>query len=470
MKRIIWIFALLLMSSSISFAQGIARDWFGVLTVPGGKSLHLVFHIVKSGEAYNSTMDSPDQGANGLQTDKTTVNGNQLTIDAAKYGIQCTGTYLPDSNLIKGTFKQGAGEFPLILTATKADVKAAVPIVRPQEPKDFPYKTEDIVFTNAKGGDRLAGTITMPSDGKAKKIVILITGSGPQNRNEELLGHRPFLVWSDWLTRHGIAVLRYDDRGIGQSTGNFRGSTSADFADDAEAAINYIQSRADLKKLSIGLLGHSEGGMIAPIVASRNPAVKFIVLLAGPGVPIVQLMVKQSIDQMRLSGAPEEAIRLSAATDQKLYTLVAQNPKLSSADLKQQGDTLLYRELRTYPPADLGGRSIASIVSSSDAALLDPWFRYFIAFDPGTHLKKVRCPVLALNGTKDMQVNAEANLAGIKASLEKGGNKHFEIVPLDGLNHLFQKANTGAVAEYSQIQETVDPIALEKVSAWISQL
>lgn len=468
MKKIICII-LFAFAGFNTFAQGIARDWYGVLSIPGGSSLHLVFHIAKTADTYTSTMDSPDQGAKGLATDNTTLTGNQLTINASKYGIVYTGTYMADSNKIAGTFKQGAGSIPLTLYPAQSPA-ALTPAARPQDPKDFPYKQEEVAFTNPVAGDTLAGTLTMPSDGKASKIVVLITGSGPQNRNEELLGHRPFLVWSDWLTRHGIAVLRYDDRGIGKSTGTFSSATSADFADDAEAAVNYIKSRADLKNLAIGLMGHSEGGMIAPIVASRNKDVKFIVLLAGPGVPIVDLMVKQSADQMRLAGAPEDAITRSSAITTKLYTLVAQSQGMPAEDLKIKVDTLLSQQYRALPKADLAGKSIPEMVNSLDRPLLTSWCRYFIAFNPQDYLMKVKCPVLALDGTKDMQVNAEANLAGIKQALQKGGNKHFEVVPLTGLNHLFQAAKTGSVAEYSQIEETVDPVALDKVAGWIEKL
>lgn len=468
MKKIIYTLVFIFLTSA-TFAQSIAGDWYGALNIPG-RSLHIVFHILKNGENYTSTMDSPDQGANGIATDTTTITGNQVTITISKYKVKYTGTYLPDSNKIAGVFKQGINTLPLTLSTTKPSASVATPVSRPQDPKDFPYKQEEIVFTNPIAGDRLAGTLTMPADGKASRIVILITGSGPQNRNEELLGHRPFLVWSDWLTRHGIAVLRYDDRGTAQSTGVFNTATSADFADDVEAAVNYIQSRADLKNLSIGLMGHSEGGMIAPIVASRDKAVKFIVLLAGPGVPITQLMLKQTEDQMRLGGASEEAIQLSKGLAAKMFTTIAQGSALSTAALKQKLDTLMYRELNNFPKADLGGKSIPEVVQANEAAMLSPWYRYFIAFNPADYLTKVKCPVLALDGTKDMQVNAEANLAGIKASLERGGNKHFEVLALPGLNHLFQKANTGSVAEYSQSEETVDPIALEKVSSWINSL
>jgi len=462
MKKIVLTFAFVLLVG-IAFAQGIVGDWAGVLAVNGAK-LRIIFHITKTGDGYKSTMDSPDQGAKGLPVGATTFADNKITINASQYGINYTGTYLPDSNKINGSFPQGGKIVPLNFTWSKYTIAA-----RSQDPKDFPYKQEEVAFDNPKGGDRLAGTLTMPADGKASKIVILITGSGPENRDEEVFNHRPFLVISDWLTRHGIAVLRYDDRGVAKSTGNYNTATTADFADDAEAAVNYIQSRSDLKNLSIGLMGHSEGGTIAPMVASRNKSVKFLVLLAGPGVPNEQLMLKQTADIARLQGASDEGIKLSSASNKKVYDLIIQNPTMTAAQLKPLLDTLMYRDFRSYPGGGLPDKRIAEIVQQN-ATLLAPWYRYFIAMNPADYLTKIQCPVLALDGTLDMQVNAEANLAGIKASLEKAGNKNFEVVALPGLNHLFQKATTGAVAEYEQIDETIDPVVLDKVTAWINKL
>jgi len=470
MKKIVGTLIFMVLTYS-AFAQTITGDWYGTLNIPGGAKLHVVFHITKSGDTYTTTFDSPDQGGRGLATDKTTVAGDQLTIEASKFSITYTGVFLPDSSKINGIFLQGGGSLPLNLTHDKPTGTAApvARVVRPQDPKDFPYKQEEVTFTNPKAENTLAGTITMPRDGRASKIVVLITGSGPQDRNEEIVqfNHRPFLVWSDWLTRQGIAVLRYDDRGVGKSTGIFGTATSADFADDAEAAVNYIQSRADLKNLKIGLMGHSEGGMIAPIVASRNRAVRFIILLAGPGVPVNQLMLRQAADQMRLGGASAEAIQRSAATNKKIYSLIIQNPSLPSAQLKQQVDTLLSRELRASSGADLKKQDIDDVLKQTPV-LTSPWYRYFIAFRPADYLTKVKCPVLALDGTLDMQVNSEANLAGIRESLEKSGNRNFKTVPMPGVNHMFQKATTGALNEYARISETVDPNALQIVSEWIN--
>jgi fermentation-respiration switch protein FrsA (DUF1100 family) len=464
MKRSITIL-IILFCGCCSYAQGITGNWYGGLKI-SGQYLHIVFHIAKINDTtYKTTWDSPDQGGRGLASNQTLFTNNKLIIDISNYGINYTGTFLPDSNKITGILKQGNMVMPLTLSpVSNANYKPVDE--RPQDPKDFPYKQEEVVFTNPKAGDKLAGTLTMPADGKVTKIVVLITGSGPQNRNEEIFNHRPFLVWSDWLTRNGIAVLRYDDRGVAKSTGNFATATTADFADDAEAAVNYIRSRADLKNLSIGLMGHSEGGIIAPLVASRNKAVKFVVMLAGPGVPMVQISAQQIIDFNRLAGSSDETIKNSTEASKKIYLLILQNPNLSATQLKQQIDTLLSQQLRDR---HLNLATLIAIKQQKNE-MTTPWFRYFLTIDPADYLPKVKCPVLALNGTLDMQVNCPSNLAAVKANLEKGGNKNFEIVPLTGLNHLFQKAVTGNITEYQESPETVSPAALQKVSDWINHL
>lgn len=415
-------------------------------------------------------MDSPDQKVNGIHTGTTTFADNILTIEAPLMKLKYTGTYIPDSNKINGTFNQGPGSFPMALSNT-APVEIAM-TARPQDPKDFPYKQEEVVFASPQGHNQLAGTLTMPTDGKVSKIVILISGSGPQNRNEEItqFNHRPFLVWSDWLTRQGIAVLRYDDRGVGKSTGEFGAATTANFADDAEAAVNYIQSRADLKGLYVGLMGHSEGGMIAPMVASRSKAVKFIVLLAGPGIPISHLMVQQIEDGQRATKTSEEMIKISSVSNAAIYAAMVTYKDLPIAQYKAKIDTLAAAALRKYPKEVLGNKSIDELVKQGSQLYNSPWFRYFITFDPATYLTKITCPVLAVNGTLDVQVRSSSNLSAIKANLTKAGNTKFKIATLTGLNHLLQKATTGGVDEYANINETVDPAALTRVSTWINQL
>lgn len=469
MKKITFILILLTTAFNLK-AQDVAGDWYGAIKVAGAK-LNLVFHISKSGEVYTTTFDSPDQGARGLVVEKTTVSGTAVTLESAKFGFKYSGVYKPDSAIIRGAFVQGALNTPLILTHKQPENKQGS-IKRPQDPTQFPYKQAEVTFPNAKAGNVLAGTLTMPADGKASKIVILITGSGPQNRDEELQGmnHRPFLVLSDWLTRNGIAVLRYDDRGIGKSTGNFNAVTTADLADDAEAAVKYIQSRPELSKLSIGLIGHSEGGVIAPMVASRNTAVKFLCLLAAPGVPMFDLGLQQQKDQLRLSGMTEEAMKAPRSMIKDLFKTIVDNPTLSTVKLKAKVDTILSNRLSAFPPEAFAKESKQDMANRITAQFLSPWYRYALSLKPADYLTKVKCPVLSINGTLDSQVESITNLAAIKVSLQKGGNKNHEEVALPALNHLFQKAKTGAVSEYAEIEETFNPAALEMVSAWINKL
>ncbi|WP_345954741.1 alpha/beta hydrolase [Mucilaginibacter sp. PAMB04168] len=466
MKRAL-LTCLLVSFFSYCFAQGIVGDWYGTLKV-GDTGIPLVFHIVRAGKTYTSTMDSPNQGAKGLQTGSTTFLNNQLVIDAAQYGIKYTGAYLADSSKINGTFSQGGMQLPLVLANKQQAAVTALP-ARMQDPKDFPYKQEQVAFESPKAGAKLAGTLTLPADGKVSKVVVLISGSGPQNRNEEITqyNHRPFLVWSDWLTRQGIAVLRYDDRGVAESTGNFQTATSADFADDAEAAVTYLQSRPDMAGVKIGLVGHSEGGLIAPMVASRNEAVKFIVLLAGPGVPITELMAQQTADLTRQAGASEKMAKMNAATNERLYNAVKNNPNLPKKELEVKLAAVLNEEWKKYPSNALGKAKLQDIIDASIKTVTTPWFRYFLGMDPIQYLKKVKCPVLALNGTLDMQVNSEANLASIRSSLQKAGNTHHQEVPMPQMNHFFQKVKTGSTDEYGKTEETVNPLVLQKVSDWI---
>lgn len=465
MKSIYSTIALILLGSTL-LAQEPIGTWYGTLNIQG-TSLPLVFHITKTGSEYATTMDSPQQGAKGMPTSKTTFTNKTLTVEASSIGMKYTGTYVPDSNKINGTFQQGPIHTALALS-TKAENASAAPQTRPQDPKDFPYKQEEVTFTNTTAGNNLAGTLTLPANGKADKIAILITGSGPQNRNEELFNHRPFLILSDYLTRQGIAVLRYDDRGIGKSTGVFSKATTADFADDAEAAVKYILSRPDLKNMAIGLIGHSEGGMVAPIVASRNPNVKFVVLMAGPGIPITQLLSRQIGDAMKLSGAPSDEVAQKMASNLKVFTVMNDVKDLPLQHAAPEVELAIRKELDLEPLEKLDRTAKESIVQRTLNQYKTPWFRYFISFDPAIYLTKVKCPVLALNGTLDFQVESTANLAGIKTGLQKAGNKRFEIVPMEGLNHLFQKANTGAESEYGNIEETLNPAALQKISSWVN--
>jgi pimeloyl-ACP methyl ester carboxylesterase len=286
--------------------------------------------------------------------------------------------------------------------------------------------------------------------------VLLITGSGPQDRNESAAGHRPFLVLADYLTRHGIAVLRADDRGFGRSTGTFSTATTADFATDAEAGVAYLRTRREVDANRIGLIGHSEGGMIAPMVAARDHAIAFIVMMAGTGVSGDDVLVAQNILVAEAMGATHEQAEAQGARIRALTDIVKSEPDNASRERKM-------RELLTgkVPPAQIDGQI---------RALNTPWFRYMLTYDPAIALKKVTCPVLALNGELDLQVPPTQNLPAIRAALDAGGNKHVQIEPLSGLNHLFQTAKTGSPLEYAQIEETISPVALDIITRWISKV
>lgn len=449
----------------MTIAQNITGSWQGALDIQGTQ-LRIVFHIEKTADGYSTKMDSPDQGAKGIPTDETSWVDNTLTVKAAAMGMQYSARL--EEGKLDGTFSQAGMNFPLVLEKKEGDAK---PEPRPQDPRDFPYHQEVVEFFNQKDEVKLAGTLTLPKDQSVNQVVLLISGSGPQNRDAELLGginHRPFLVLSDYLTRQGIGVLRYDDRGVGESTGDRSMSTIEDFAEDAEAGVAYLKSRKDLQGVKIGLVGHSEGGIVAPMVAARNKQVDFIVLLAGPGVPIDELLIMQSKLVSRSQGAPVEIIEAGNKVNREVYDFLKKNVGRSIESLQPEVEKIFEKGLSYFPEEEQKKFKESGKTFEKEAqSVLTPWFLNFISTNPEDYLKKVKVPVLALNGTLDLQVTAKENLAAIEAALTKAGNKRAEIVALEGLNHLFQKAQTGAVSEYGQIEETFHEPVMERIANWI---
>lgn len=463
--------ALLLMLSGFAApaqsTAGYQATWQGTLEIGGG--LRLVFHVKDNGNGgLISTADSPDQSAFGLKCDTTWVNAGVLTIEMRDLGASYKGKLVGDS-VLDGTFKQGPGEFPLILKKMAAAPSARK---RPQEPHaPFAYKTEDVVYENAGRTLRYGATITIPQGKGPFPAALLITGSGPQNRDEEIMGHKPFAVIADALTKNGFVVLRVDDRGIGKSTGSFSDATSADFADDARASFDYLLSRPEVNKKKAGLIGHSEGGMIAPMIASGHKGVNFIVLLAAPGVKISELMAEQNAAIFRRAGISKSAIDAYIPLYQSLFKAVLSTTDSAIAILKAKV------ELRNWSMhTDSAALKELSLLSSENqeklaVAMADElkgkWFRYFMSFDPTPYLEALNCKVLALNGTEDIQVVAGTNLAGIEAALKKSKSKTFTVKPLPGLNHLFQQCKACTIAEYAQLEETFSPAALEEINNWL---
>ncbi len=436
--------------------------WLGTLNV-SAIQYRIVFNINKSEDGnLKATLDSPDQGAKDIPIEKVTLDKNKIKLVVTLIKGEYNGIVYPDSDKIEGTWSQGGMNFPLNLEKTKQEIA----VNRPQEPKEpFPYNSEEVSYENKKAGITLAGTFTSPKEEGPFPAVLLITGSGAQNRNEELLGHKPFLVLADYLTKLGIAVLRVDDRGIGQSTGNFQTATSLDFADDALAGVEYLKSRKDVDKNKIGLIGHSEGGLIAPIVADESKDVAFIVLMAGPGIPGDQLLLKQSALIMKASGRSDSSIARAQKISAKVFNII--KTEKDSAKAYSMIYSLLnnyYDKLTPSEKKEIGDKE--TYLKQIDVAL-EPWFRFFINYDPEPALEKVKCPVLAINGEKDLQVPPKEDLEAIDAALKKGGNKNYRTVQLPGLNHLFQTSKTGSPSEYSKIEETIAPIALKTIGDWI---
>jgi|UniRef100_UPI00404B8750 hypothetical protein len=444
------------------YGQDITGQWNGALKIQGTQ-MRLVFNVTQSDNGFSSTMDSPDQGAKGIPTTTTSFENSILKITIANAKIEYEGT-LGQDNIIVGTFMQGGQSFPMNLSKEKIEKEK---LVRPQEPiKPFPYYSEDITFENKKVGINLAGTLTLPNKEGVFPVVILISGSGPQNRDEELLGHKPFLVLSDFLTKNGIAVLRYDDRGIAMSKGDFKTATSADFATDVESAIAYLKTRKEINKNKIGLIGHSEGGLIAPMVASKSKDVAFIVLLAGTGIQGDSLLLLQKKLIEEASGVSKEDIQKGQSSNRKVFDIVNKSISLEqlNSDLTIYFKQILKDNPNTQKPAEMSDDDFVKLQVKQIAS---PWMQYFIKYNPAPALEKVKCPVLAVNGEKDLQVPPKENLEAIKKALTKGGNKSVTTKELPNLNHLFQECKTGSPDEYATIEQTFSPNALTEILKWL---
>lgn len=339
-----------------------------------------------------------------------------------------------------------------------------------QEPeKPYPYRTLGVKFSNSKANVDLAGTLTLPQGAGPFPAVVLVTGSGAQNRDEEILGHRPFLVIADYLTRRGIAVLRYDDRGMGASGGDFGSATTFDFADDAEAALGYLTGLPYIDPLRVGIVGHSEGGIVAAMLASRNSKVSFIVMLAGPGIRGDKLLLLQNAAISRASGMSEAAIAEANKVNSALYAIALEEGDNDA--LRQKALAVFEQYVDSYPTLDAGQKAAQKKQGPSLVdQLFSPWVRTFLAIDPAAYLREVRIPVLALNGSNDLQVPAEENLFAIRKALEAAGNTTFTLLKLDGLNHLFQHSASGLPAEYGVIGETFAEEALAAMGDWVLSL
>ena len=441
------ILILLLLSIQSLFSQDITGSWEGELEIQGMK-LPLIVHIKKEDGKLVSSLDSPKQGAKDIPVTKTTFQSNQLEFEVASIGLTYTGKYTNET--FEGFFKQGGMELPLNLIKQNGESKT---INRPQTPiPPFNYDTEEVSFVNSIDKNTLAGTLSEPTDfNKKSPIIVMITGSGKQNRDEEIFGHKPFAVIADDFAKKGIATLRIDDRGIGGSSKGSKEETSYNYATDINAAVVFLTTKG---YKNIGLLGHSEGGMIAPIVTTMNKNVAFLVLMAGPGTPIDELLAKQNYLNSKLTGLKEELAQDNLKSNQKIYSFVK---NYSGANYEKDLEQFLSDSNEKIPDATLN-------------QLKSSWFKYFMKFNPDDYLSKIKIPVLAINGSLDFQVPSKDNLDAIKKSLTKAKNKNFEVLEFEGMNHLFQEAKTGAFSEYEEIEQTIAPVVLDKMSSWVLKL
>ena len=402
--------------------------WNGELNVMGNK-VPLVFNFSTNG----CTIDSPSQGVNGIQAEKTVKDDGTISVKVGMIGATFEGK-MTDGE-IKGTYVQNGFPLPLTLKPGKLVVK------RPQTPvPPFPYKEESVSFTNAQY--TFNGTLTLPENySKNTPVVLMVTGSGQQDRDEELFSHKPFAVIADALARQGIASLRYDDRGWGDKSVNFADFTTDDFRQDAAAAIPLLRKRFN----KVGILGHSEGGTIAMMLAAEGKA-DFIVSLAGMAISGKETLIMQNRQAMSAIGLPKETVDSYCNSISKALDEIASGKKASEINIDDVPVALKPVTIKALQQADT------------------PYIRHFLTVDAGKLLPEIKCPVLALNGTKDTQVDCDANTTRIEKGL---ANCKHSIKKIDGVNHLFQHCNTGIVTEYQQIEETISPEVLQEVAKWI---
>jgi len=464
MKSIIATLLVLTFSITSALSQDLSGVWHGITKTPDNKEITFVFLFEKNAETYNTTMAVPTFDVSGIKPKSTFFQEGNLTIDGSELGLKYEGVWNETTNQIEGSYTEGGTVLSLVLI--KGNPKMAT-LIRPQEPvKPYPYFEEEVVFENTKANIELAGTFTRPEGSGKFPVIILISGSGRHDRDGSIPTHKPFLVLSDYLTRKGIAVLRYDDRGFGDSTGVFNTATTADFAQDVLSAVIYLKSRKDIDPKHIGLIGHSEGGIIAPLAANQTSAITFIVTLAATGIPGSEVSVMQSkslrpfpvSDETAFEENVRKAIKIASSDkdiSEKRKELMAHNKTYLTPILKSLGAT---------------DENILKFIKNETENSLTPWTNYFVNYNPADEFEKLSIPVLSLNGSKDTQVNATVNQNAIRNALIKGGDKNYKIVTLENLNHLFQECNTGKMDEYSKIEQTVSPIALKEISNWILEI
>lgn len=447
---------------SVAAQEALHGRWDGAIDIPGGNlGIAVVFETAAEGPA--GWIDIPQQGAAGLalvnvRYDEPMVH---FELPAGQGTAVFDGEVRGDS--IRGRFSQAGYSGVFSLNRTGRSVEPSADDAPPP-----PYAEEEVTFRN--GDITLAGTLTIPSSGGPFPAVVMITGSGPQNRDEELFGFKPFRIIADHFARAGIAVLRYDDRGVGGSTGNVSESTSADFAADVIEAVRYLRAHSEIDASRIGLVGHSEGGIVAPMVAAGSDAVAFIVLMAGTAVTGEQILFAQGEAILRANGATEAQLQTQRETQRRMFAVVRTGGGM--AELESNLRAQVRAGIDSLPPdrraaiADIDAVVDAQVNGQLDA-IRSPWFRFFLDHDPTESLERVHVPVLALFGELDLQVPPEVNREPLQQALDRGGNRDVTIHVLPKANHLFLTARTGSPNEYPTMEKVFVPGFLEMMTDWI---
>ncbi len=477
MKKLVIFLLIIVAFTKLHAQKNFNGIWEGKLDV--GISLRIVFHFDKQADgSYKGTMDSPDQNVKGIPISNILISADSITVEVKSIGGSYKGIIIKDST-ISGSWNQGVGSYAL----TTHHVKVASVVnegslaKRPQTPKPpFTYAVEEVGYDNADKSVHFGGSFTYPKTSGSFVTAILITGSGQQDRDETILNHKPFAVIADYLTKKGFAVLRVDDRGVGKTTGNVKEATSADFARDVEAGLTYLKTRKEVDAKKLGLIGHSEGGLIASIVASKNKDINFVIMLAGPGVKGADLLADQNEAVLKASGvAADAALAYKTLYKQITKDMFTLNDSIAVFD-KAWHDELLWQEKQ---PASIlavlnmslkDSINIKKHISTVIAFFMNPWMKYFFNSNPAPLIEKFQCKTLALDGSKDVQVIATSNLAGIHKALEKSKSPAYETRELPGLNHLFQHCTKCTISEYGELEETFAPEALEIMGNWLRKL
>lgn len=467
MKRMILLVLSYLVVTTSVLAQtsdnSLIGNWLATFEV-GGQKLRLILKVENDGTKYTAKLDSIDQGTNNLPVETITLIDTKVSFSAPQLAMSYEGTLNDKKDEMTGTLKLGSGSRPFIFKR----VSEIPTISRKQDPKKpYPYHEEEVSYRNTIDNVKLTGTLTLPrNDSSTHPAVLLISGSGPQNRDSLIAGHRPFLLLADHLTRNGIAVLRVDDRGTGGSDVGSLSVTSENFMQDVLAGVDYLKTRKEIDAKKIGLIGHSEGGMIAPMAAVRSTDIAFIVMLAGLSQTGDDLVQTQTRLLFAASGTDANATDVAVTLVKNINSIV--KTESDGKRIESEVNDVFTKLLATKSEEQM--KVLAPVISNLKASMpiyKMPWYRYFLSFDPAPVLLKVAVPVLALNGELDLQVSYKENLELIAASLKAGGNKDVTVKSFPKLNHLFQTSTTGLPSEYPTIEETMSPQVLDTITAWI---